>query len=589
MQKVVFYFFSSLLLSGVLVLHGAIPFLLAPTLGQTLWTAGFAQSFANGTFHTIYAHNFGFPSPAPMMFGLSGGWLTGVFIKLGLHPIDAYSMMAAFWLTVAFIGGYRFARFFSVPPYLALLSSLCWMCSPVIFYHRSYSMLSFGIALLPFYFLATVIVFSEKNILRTKNYLEIIFIFIYYLLVCNIAVFMDGYTFMMFAVGSTIYIGTFFIFNLRKISFNSLLCILIHFLSFTVAYFLYKKYIFNIELPSSPLDFFRSFGVDISFLIQPTRGVHWLPDLLGLSYIRSGRIFFGDASVWTTSYCAPIILGGVWAIFNVKKRRAIVLAFSFIALFAFYMSLGPSLKFNSLRPEGISTGLMSEKYTISPTGSAFLSKNIPGFKNMRACYRWIALASFALWGLITLALDNTSKKNLTITALIIFIIVMLYLPNISKDFRGSRNNYLSAHKIDADILFDMKQTIPPNKVVVFLPWRNDFLVNYLAARLSIKTFNVGGDKNFNYARNNWPTIMKKFKMAKIDKDFPQRVEKLLEQKIVDIVVLPFIDMLWAAHKWPYPIEFKTILLPTIDFLQKTGLFHINVKKYYAIIRLKSTS
>ncbi|NIH11895.1 MAG: hypothetical protein G5702_06395 [Serratia symbiotica] len=145
----------------MLFLNGAIPFVTIPTLGQAIWTSGFARSIANGSWYNIFAHDFGIPQPAAIAFGLSGAWLESLFIRFGMAPFDAYSCMSAFWLMVAFFSAIKISDMFGAHRRLAILSGLLWMSMPIIWAHAGYSILSLGIALLSFYFLA---VFNILNI-----------------------------------------------------------------------------------------------------------------------------------------------------------------------------------------------------------------------------------------------------------------------------------------------------------------------------------------------------------------------------------------------------------------------------------------
>jgi hypothetical protein len=189
-----------LALSFALVLHGAVPFVAVPTLGQAVWTAGFSQSFANESVLTIFAKNFGAPMPAPITFGLAGAYPTGLLIAAGLHPADAYTMMAAFWLSVAFLGAWCLSVQLGVRPLMSVAAALLWLSMPVVWAHAGYSMLSLGIALLPAYFLAIycVLTASSGNLWRRAGTACL------FVVACVVAIFMDGYTFMMFVAGSAI-------------------------------------------------------------------------------------------------------------------------------------------------------------------------------------------------------------------------------------------------------------------------------------------------------------------------------------------------------------------------------------------------
>lgn len=94
-------------LASVLFLHGAVPFVAVPTLGQAVYAAGFGQSFVNESMLTIHANNFGMPKPTVIVLGLMGAYPVGFLIGRGFHQADAYASMAGMCLTVAFLGAWH--------------------------------------------------------------------------------------------------------------------------------------------------------------------------------------------------------------------------------------------------------------------------------------------------------------------------------------------------------------------------------------------------------------------------------------------------------------------------------------------------
>ena len=75
-------------------------------------------------------------------------------------------------------------------------------------------------------------------------------------------------------------------------------------------------------------------------------------------------------------------------------------------------------------------------------------------------------------------------------------------------------------------------------------------------------------------------------MGSAPPDLAARVVSLLAQGDADAVVLPYIDMLWAAHQWPYPVTDRYVLAPALRELENSGYVQITEEAYYAVVRLK---
>lgn len=574
----------------ILFLHGAVPFFATPTLGQALWSTGFSQSFVNESIFTVYAKNFGFPQPAAISFGLAGAWPVGLFIKLGLHPVDAYSLMVASWLALAFFSSYKICRIFGSSRILALLSALLWMSMPIIWGHAGYSMLSLGIALLPFYFLAGYNLFITNSKLSKPSLFHIgIYIFAVF-----ISVFMDGYTFMMFAVGGSLF-GAYVICSIpdfKKSIYKYFFPI--HILSFVIAYLTYVLFIGRSTFESSSEDFFRGWGLDLSFIAIPTEGVFWVFDALGLSKERSDVLYFGDDSVWVTTFCLPIILMGGYGWWRIRRQAKIATGFLLLAIFGFYMALGPSLKINSTKPEWMQktmlpqlSVLMPSEMAVMPTGNAIVL-TLPGFNAMRASYRWSALGIFACWMLLVFSLSIRRPKIHTIVPIVLIVLVGMNLPNLIEKWSSYRNNREQFFDIDQRLVLPLKKVLNPHELIAFLPYGNDFLTNYVASRLNIKTFNIGGDKNLLEAQKKWPSCMFNFKNELNDAQVNDIFSFLLSGSC-DVIVLSRFDGSHAAHYWPEmnkPNQQQLVPLLLIQNLKSIPFLDVIDSELFVVVRLR---
>ncbi|MYL25273.1 MULTISPECIES: hypothetical protein [Halomonadaceae] len=567
--------------SFILLVYGAIPFLGVPALGIPVWSMGFAMSFVNDSLFSIYATNFGMPEPAPMAFGLAGALPTSWFIRMGLSPGDAYSAMAAVWLLLSFYAAMKISYLFGSGFYRAILAGVVWLTMPVVWAHAGYAMLSLGFALLPLYFWAAIKLFLQHQQNNSSFFVRSLF----YCLVCILAVFMDGYSFMMFACGSSFLVISRFILNPEDRAYLLKRAVWIHVAGFGIAYLLYALYIGKTQFQAYPMDFFRGWGADLIFFALPTQGIHWIPDLLGLSVTRSGNEYFGDSSVWKTTFSLPIFLAAFWIWVKIKKSQRIVTGFLVIALFGFYMSLGPSLKVASVKQsEDLGRSMPSEEAVV-PTGSSLLSGYLPGFQNMRASYRWIALGVLGAWLLLVCGISSNRKDVSTISMALAFGVVVLNIPDVQSRYQSSVSNreaLISAHN---DLVGSLDNTLRENERVVFLPYRNDFMVNYLAGALDIYTYNIGGDKNLSQASKHWPETMKGFVMGAYDERFDGRMLLLLSQGLVDAVVLPYFDLLDAAHRWPIKLDNKSKVQEILADIGDREFLSIEEGPFYSVVRL----
>lgn len=592
--------FASLAITFVLFVHGAVPFLMTPTLAQAVWTTGFSQSFTHGSVFSIYAYDFGIPEPAAIAFGLAGAWPASLLIRLGLHPADAYAGMAALWLSLAMVSAYQIARRFGATRSISLLGAVAWMTMPIIWGHAGYSMLSLGIALLSFYFMAALRLFLIEPGTTRIAPLAIAL----YFSAAVISVFMDGYTFMMFATGSSILLLYSLITRpeIRLVLIK--IAIPVHMVSFALAYILFSTFIGKSNFEVQQIDFFRGWGLDLSFLAFPTSGVLWIPDLLGLSLSRTDELYFGDTSVWATTFALPVLLLGLLAWLRARLNTKITTGVLLVAIFGFYMALGPSLKIDSTKPEslrishpGQQSALMSSEYAVMPTGNAWISETIPGLNVMRASYRWSALGIFALWLLIMICLSHSDKKTRRIFFLGLITVILLNLPDFQQRLRDGIDSRDMFQKIDRELIAELRQYIRPAEIVAFIPWSNDFFANYLAPRAGFRTFNIGGDKNLAAAQLGWPPEMLALGGA-IDADKALAAVKILIDGTADVLILPYFHMLWSAHRWPCydqtfsmpgfpcPSERRTELQPIVIALRNSPYVEVFESTLFATVRLR---
>lgn len=563
-------FAGALFLSLVLVVNGAIPGYMAPTSGQLFWLIGFSESFVNTG--SLYAQNFGLPEPAAPAFGLAASLPAAVLLKVGSTPAAAYGSVFALWLTVAFAGAYHFAQSHGVSHRSALTGALIWCTFPIAWSHNGYATLALGIVLLPTYF------FSAKNIVVEKISILTIIAFV---ITAIISVFMDGYTFVMYAAGTCIFFGAVLLNQIRTPHVDLLYRFFIIAAGFGCAYGLYAIYQGVLEFDTAPTDFFRGWGASIEFFMVPTSRVLALPDLLGLSDVRYAKNYFGDSSTYVTTFCAFIVVFAMLGAVKIKEHKLLLLAYGVIAIAGFYMALGPTVKFLTYRPIGASQFMDASEGWFS-TGSAIITDNLPGFRNMRASYRWTALGMLGCWAIYVLMLAS-ARLSARVKAGMSLTLLAFNIPSPAQ-IENNRRSYNMVVDLTKEVE-SWRYFFREGETVAFLPYGNDFLINYAASALDIRTYNIGGDKNLAAARRHWPDEMRAFEIGQTGPFFELNVRAFLESGKTNAVAFPYISLLWAPHKWPAPTHRKKELFAVAKALEADARYVAEYGNYFAVVRL----
>lgn len=539
-----------LVVAWTLLINGAVPWLGVPTQGQAASMLGYAEAFASQHWYSLHAGAFGYPVPTSLATGLPLARLAGWFLLLGLSAPDAYSASVASWLVAGVLGAWALGDALGLRSWLAALAAAAWMSSPMVWWHQGYSSLALGMAMLPLYVWTAMRVLDTQVALHWPWLPRSLVVALVFVLTCSIALFMDGYTFMMFAVATGclwLAKATRSLTRRRALAF----ALPVYLIGFGSAYLLYTRFVGRSAFEPAPLDFFRSYGLDLSFLAVPTRGQLWLWDLLGLSTLRSDTVYFGDASVWLATFALPLTLLGFACVLLRRSDRSAWVWLS-IAVVGLYMSLGPTLKVDAVKPPGNADPLMRAASGIAPTGSAYLSEHLPGLRSMRAAYRWEALFLLGMWGLVALQASRSRRDREGVWAALYVALIVSSAPHLAsqwQDYRAFRNAFID---IDEQLAGSLAQRIPVGSRVLFVPYGNDVMANYLAPQLKAVTYNVGGDKQLEIVKPSWPATVSRLAMNRFEAGDAVTVRDVLVARDADVIIIPYFSTLWAAHMWPCP-------------------------------------
>ncbi|MCH1613426.1 MAG: hypothetical protein L7S72_09030, partial [Flavobacteriales bacterium] len=508
---------------------------------------------------------------------------------IGLNSADSYSFIFLSYLCIAYFGAYCWSKIF-LSRNLSNFAALIWTILPINVVHQKYSMVALGMVLLP----AFCFIFYKFYILDIKKSLSFFKWILILLVTTTTSVFMDGYTFVMFAYFA--FIAWFFLSMLevdklqeKRLVYQSLIKLMTTLFVFFTSFCLYNIYFPGFEKWIMPIEFYRAWGLDLSFLIIPTRGENLIFDFLNLSIYRSQLTYFGDSSVWVSTYSLPIIIGLFFSIRKKNKTNLFYLLL-FISLTSLYFAMGPSLKFFSNKPDPELGQFMASQYAVFSTGSELLYLNLPGFKAMRATYRWTALFLFASWlltvkGLSELHKFTASKK---IKYLMFILIFGLLMPNnMFNNFSSAMDYRKMSNEFEKDLSVEISEVLSKDEVALFLPLGNNFIVNFLASNGDFKAYNIGGDKNVMLAQQKLPDDVKDLNNSFINSsslDYENFDYDALHSVLMDknVIILPYFSMTFPTNDYIYKSYCFKSLTTSNEYLECISN-NLYLKKYQNFI------
>lgn len=530
----------------VLVVNRAVPFVTLAQQDFSLGWIGFAEDLATHSLLHPHATSMGYPAEVPLAFGLTAVIPMAILIRAGLNGPDAYVLVEAMVLLIAFLGARALARMLGAGWWLAAGSATLWLILPIVWVTSAqYMMVGWGFALLPGMFLAVVA--SLRRSVERRHPLPGIAALIGLPI---LSAFLDGYSFVMFAFGAWVLIFGALISQREYARSHAAFVALPFAAGCFLGYLAYSRYSSGLPQVVSPsLDVFRAFGSDLLFVATPTQGVIWSWDALGVSTPRDAYSYWGDESIWSSSFSIVMLVGAVAAAIWAIPRRRLALWLVCLMSVALYLALGPSLKINSQIPgaAGPSIALTADLATM-PLGSSWIFDHVPGVESMRATYRWLALGMFGAWGLITIGLSAVTRRSRALGACLMVLLLLAHLPNVDSALSEGRQHLGVARQVDSELVPALRSTLNPGDRVIYAPAGNDFLVNYLAIATGTYAFNIGGDRHNVLARGGWSTKLGELsavagasQSSSATKD-AQRIGAALRDGDVDAVVLPYFDL-----------------------------------------------
>jgi hypothetical protein len=495
-----------------------------------------------------YADPLGYPllSNGPLIY------LGVVAMRLPGVGLDGAALLAGATLdAIALAGGYALTRRLGAGRWVALWAATLYLICPTVLGMISFIGTFPGFALLGAYAWADLKLLDTLGTARRRTQAVVV---AGYVLVRVLALFLDGYSF----VASALVTGCLWLAWAlsaqsapRARRWAGLGAIVAANL---VAFLLYTAYSPG-TYGSPPLEIFRSMGLDVVTLVEPTTRF-WGAEVLGATWDHSALWGDGTNSAYNYLGIACVVLAAYALAGPARRRYAVALGCA--GAIALVLSLGPSLKVDTVRPQPL--GQATYDTYLMPSGRAAadlpwggLFTALPGLKEMRASYRWVAVSRFALIVLAALAVTELVRRRRrwrVVAVVAAGLMTLELLPNLPRAVDLFRVQQHQMRDVRAQVVPDLRSVTHPRERVFFLSYDgayNDYLANYLAPLAQLHAYNAGGDKDVALAMQHWPGPIGAMTAPGAGAD---AVAAALGSGAVDVVIAPTFHLRWNAYSWP---------------------------------------
>lgn len=491
-----------------------------------------------------------------------------------VDPLTAKRLTDAAFFLLSFLALVALQRRLGVGTIISVLMAACFLNSPIVVGHAGIFSYDMGMLLLPGYVLVDLLLFGRHAPGRApiRGGIHMLLPAVGYTAVRTVSLFQDAYTAVMWVAISAVFLG-FAVWRglaagrARQVGELALTWLI----SVGVAVGLYKTYVpGGAEFTVMPLDFFRAQGVDLVSLVVPSQRLWWAK-ALDVGVVRwDAYAHYGDGLSVSCNYLGFTLLLPVLAYAGWKLRRRPLRALQTIAwhwaplltvaLLAFLVSLGPSIKIDDVR-QGQPSGRIEFNDYLMPGDAATLTlptealfEIVPGIKNMRAIYRWIVVPQLILLLLFAAVAGRLWRRRPALALILVALAVVELFPNPAELDGYARNRFRAYQAFNAQLVPEMRALLAPGSRVYFLSAENDILANYLAPVLDIETYNVGGDKNQIITAAQWPASIRALRARAVTLEgIGDGIAAALDSGDADVVVVPYFNLRWNAFVWP-PVE-----------------------------------